>query len=202
MDIKELKKDVFDVLEDDQEDAQSANKISQELGYAKTNKGVQEALEALYDDGVIDYSDDKGYNIYWKVGELEEGGDTGQGEGSDESAELVLKSPEYTIPKNNFGYGFDVTVRGFKVTDPDGKEIELEGNERLLVINNDPAYRFVVSEPADVISAIGTFTSEKNIGTYLVTNMESGHTISGVDEIDDRVAGIFLTITKHNKAGF
>ena len=201
MDIQQLKKDVFDVLEDDQEDAQSANKISQELGYAKTNKGVQEALEALYDDGSIDYDDEKGYNVYWKVGELEEDA-VGDEEEPVASDELVLKQPEYTIPKNNFGYGFDVTVRGFKVTDPDGKEIELEGNERLLVINNDPAYRFVVSEPADVISAIGTFTSEKNIGTYLVTNMESGHTISGVDEIDDRVAGIFLTITKHNKAGF
>jgi hypothetical protein len=190
-----LKAEVLDVLPSDSEEAMSATAISKEVGYSKTNKNVQEILAELFESGEIESeTSTRGYDVYWKP-------ISAKGSSKSTSTSKAVKEITYVPPKNNFGYTFSISPKGYTVSTPDRKTIELEGNDRLLVLNNNNNYRFIVNSPEDIISAIGTFTTEQNIGTYLVTNMETGGSITGIHEIDERVAGIFLTISKHNKAG-
>jgi len=199
----DLKDELLEVL-DEADEPMTATELSRAVGYSQLRSRVADALAELITDGEIETSTQNGNIVYSLCGELED-------ENEDEDEEIGDGEPieisEVTLPERNNGYDVEMLAKGHvKVTfppDSDGerKDLVLEPNERLLVINQDEQFRFVVSEPEHVLEAIHVFTQEKGITTYLVTDMATGQTVPDVTDINMKVAVIFLTISRHNKAG-
>lgn len=196
----ELLDQILDILEGADE-PMSATAISKELGYSKLRSRVSEAIGKLTSDGdIVATASKAGYNVY-TVADAEE----------DEEEEVEAVAPreitEITLPTNLNGYDIEVLDKGHtKVIFPgeegdDENSVVLEPNERLLVINQNEEYRFVVSTPEQLLEAIGIYTQEQGIATYLVTDTATGNAVSDTTEIDMKVAIIFLEISRHDKAG-
>lgn len=190
----------------DVEEPMSATAISKELGYSKIRARVKEALQLLVDDGSVEAIANKsGYNSYILVVQTDEE----VVEECDEEQEPADVAPreitEITLPENLNGYDVETLEKNHvKVIFPgegSEKSVTLEPNERLLVINQNEEYRFVVSAPEQLLQAIATYTSEQGITTYLVTDTATGNAVLDANEVDMKVAIIFLDISIHDKAG-
>jgi len=212
----ELKDEVLDVLTE-AIGAMSATAISKEVGYTKLSPRVYDILAELVDDDEVDkYEGSKGYDVYQRIevdaeadDDYEEEDDEIEDSGDIEDNNLLPQ--EITIrkiPEDDHDYEIEAIAKGhtlitFPEVDEDGNEKTtiLEPNEQLVVINQNPAFRFVVSSPDEVMEAINVFTTEQGISTYLVTDTSTGKSISDAGELDGDVVVIFLNIQRHDKAG-
>ena len=213
--IEELRDDILDILSESVEPL-SATAISKEVGYTKLNARVLSVLNSMVaDEDICKEQTDNGYYVYSVNLEEDEEPEDDFDESEDlddecepndlmpqeiDSINLPVKCHDYilqALPKDH------VKVT-FPEEDEDGNEknVVLEPDERLLVINQNAAFRFVVSSPEDVLEAIHIYTTEMKITTYLVTDMSTGNSISDVDNLDLTGPSIlFLEISRHNKAG-
>ncbi len=218
-DINEIKEALLTALDSEL----TATAWAQKIGYTKIRPRVRAAIEELIEAGqVVAGENARGNTVYtvveapaeeaqeqnWSPEDDEEGfmGDdeaAGPGQGQATAAQSTAQS-SFILPGVSYGYTIrrnDAGSRFFwHVTMPDGKEIELTATERLLVINQDPNYRFVVTTPEDVLSSIATFTEEKGYATFLVTEMATGRHIRSPEDLGNEVV-LFLQIARHNKAG-
>lgn len=208
----EMRTSILNILSTDKEDALSRTAVAKQIGYAKGSKVVDRILDELVQEKKAKVTDSgKGYDVYYKTVSGEKESATIAKNSGDESAETKSKdSVNYRIPTNTYGFKVqtDVEVKidgkkrmGVIVTTPDNKTVELKKTERLLVINLDDDHRYIVDKPEDVFRAIGEYTSEKNIGNFLVTDMESNKPVNPNNVKDLDVQVLFLKISKHNKAG-
>ena len=214
--MEELRDDISDILSETAEPL-SATAISKEVGYTKLNAQVLSILNNMVDDGdVLKEQADNGYYTYTLL--LEEDEDLpddeidydSDNEDTDEPNDLMPQEiDETTIPINCHDYTIYSLAKDHvkvifpeKDEDDNEKSIVLEPDERLLVINQNAAFRFVVTSPEDVLEAIHIYTTEMKITTYLVTDMSTGNSISDVDNLDmSGPSVLFLEISRHNKAG-
>lgn len=197
----ELFDEILDIL-DDADEPMSGTAISKALGYTKLRSRVSDAINKLVKDGDIRAIASKaGYNVY----ELADSGE--EEEAVAEDVPPVREVEEITLPTNLNGYDIETLEKGHvKVIFPnEGGEEEnftvLEPGERLLVINQNEEYRFAISTPEQLLQAIGIYTAEQGITTYIVTDTATGNSISDANEVDMKVAIIFLAISRHDKAG-
>jgi len=210
---EELRAEILEVLLDNE--SLSATALSKEVGYTKLNARVLSILNELVEvDEVWKEQTETGYYVYSIVEEdNEEDNEEDFGEDITEETESNDLMPQETIennlPVNCFDYKITQLEKShvrvvFPELDEDGnvKSIILEPDERLLIINQNAAFRFVVQTPEDVLEAIHVYTTEVKITTYLVTDMYSGIAVSDVDNIDmNGISVLFLTIERYNKAG-
>lgn len=219
MSKEDLINEVIDILAND--DPMSATAISKEIGYTKLNARVLSVLnELILDEEVKKEQTDGGYYIYSlnpqeddeNIEKEDEGEEDEEDEDNDPSEPNDLMPQE--IVENNIPikyYDYEITALPknhaevvFPELDEDGEEksIVLEPDERLLVINQNAAFRFVVQTPEDILEAIHIYTTEMKITTYLVTDMATGVAVSDVGTIDmGGPSVLFLEISRHNKAG-
>ncbi len=209
----DLRSNVIEVLPGTIAEGMSATAISKAVGYSKLSARVAAVLDELVEAGEVTIGEhDRGYDIYFitatssraVAADTVDDGDVDGGEEEEDyidPRENTDRMEDYILPSNDYGYVFKETTRGFTVVCPDGNALKLTKTERLLVINQDPGYRFVITLPEEVLEAIHVYTTEKGIGTYLVTDMATGRAIKDVEEIDAKQVGLFITISRHNKAG-
>jgi len=117
---------------------------------------------------------------------------------------IVADNMEIQIPINKHGYSVDVNYDhgGYDIVDPTGKSFHLNQSERLLVLNLDNKYRFIVDKPEDVIRALAIYSQDKGIRNYVVTSMETSSPIMQQDlKTSMNFILMFLKVQKHNKAG-
>ena len=211
----ELKDKVLDVLQD-ADGALSATAISKEVGYTKLSPRVYDILTELADSGIVDsYLHSNGYVVYLYLDdgcdedECDEECDEDECDGEIEDNNLMPQEiVDRKIPEDDHGYRIEMLPKNHvKITypelDEDGNEksTTLEPNEQLVVINQNPAFRFVVSVPDEILEAINIFTTEQGISTYLVTDTSTGKCVDDITtDLDDKVVVIFLNIQRHDKA--
>lgn len=212
VDTNEMRTSILNVLSTDKDDALSRTAVAKQLGYAKGSKVVDRILDDLVSEKKAKMIDSgKGYDVYIKTASGEKASATIAKQSSGESAETRGKNDvSYRIPSNTYGFNVktdvDVKIDGKKrkgviITTPDNKIVELKKTERLLVINLDDDHRYIVDKPEDVFRAIGEYTSEKSIGNFLVSDMETNKPVNPNNVKDLDVQILFLKISKHNKAG-
>ena len=188
----------------------SATATSRALGFSKNNAKVNDALAQLIDAGKVSTAIKGNYTVYFANQTINvDTSATVVENDTDETSDDV--DPDVSIkqidgrdlPANNYGYNATKTSEGIiTIAFPNGeKTIELEPTQRLVVINQDPQYRYLVDTPEEVLAAIKEYTTNEGIHQYVVSDMETGRAISGVEEINDSVVMIFLGIARHNKAG-
>lgn len=198
---EDLASEILGVLEGADEPL-SATAISKGLGYSKLRMRVSAAIQTLVGEEKISAEANKGgFNVYSLNEGVEEAEET-------EAVAEVREITEITLPQDLKGYDVELQDKGHvKVVFPCDDEgcaessVVLEPNERLVVINQNEEYRFVASSPEQLLEAIAVYTSEVGITTYLVTDMATGNAVLDVNEVDMKVAIIFLEISRHDKAG-
>jgi len=97
--------------------------------------------------------------------------------------------------------GFTAKWQGnkLKITAPDGQIYELDEEEFVLVINNRVEY--VVKSPADVLSAITDYTTERGISTFTIKDLIGNKEIKNAGDIVlDEGRILCFKLEKHNKA--
>lgn len=192
--------EVIAAIKEQNADGETGNAIAKAIGYNKLNDRVKRCLLQLVNENVLTLGTNaKGYQTYTMAGASTSANDTVT------APEVTAPEPTpgYTLPKESYGYGIKSAVDGrfaYDVTLPDGKELQLTKSERLFVINQDPNYRFIVEDPEDILTAIGTFTEEAGYAHFLVKDLASSKHIKSPADLGTDVA-LFVTISRHNKAG-
>ena len=207
---EELKNLILGVLEGEE---MSATAISKALGYTKLNARVSNALQILINDGVICKSTHhNGFVVYFLNNSDDEDDEVDEDEVDEdiENKDNNVMPREITgssISQDNHGYIIESLPKDhvkiiFPEKDENGndKSIILESYEQLIVINNSPLFRFIVSKPDEILDAIGICTAEMGITTYLVSDTSTGKAISSVKDIN-KTSIVFLNINRHDKAG-
>jgi len=196
-DLEELKGLLTEAI-NNADESLTANALAKQLGYAKATARIKDALYSLGEAGTIMITTtDAGYEAWDST--VADSSDAGDGIVAPENlTDVDVK--EFKLPDADYGYQIAESDDGYSVAFPDGKDIELGAGERLLVINKNASYRFIVEDPEDVLAAIGTFTEEAGYAHFLVKEMASGKHIKSPNDLGDDVV-LFLEITRHNKAG-
>ncbi|MCK5017233.1 MAG: hypothetical protein KAS32_09180 [Candidatus Peribacteraceae bacterium] len=199
----ELKNAVMSVMPDSIDEAMSSTAISRELGFTKNNKRVSDVVLALEEVGHITSKEQNGYKAYYTSEAGMEAWETGMYEGNGGARRIGNRRVPIELHDYNVVEGEEADTLIVVVPGDERTAITLDAAERLVVINQDAAYRFIVDSPEDVLEAIKVYTSEKGITTFVVEDMSTGAMISSDidEEIDPEVAVIFLTVSRHNKAG-
>lgn len=192
---------IIDVLPKNIDDAMSLTAISKDLGFSKIDKKIAEIVINLKNDGFVEETTILGkYKAFYISSDPKKENLTSTKEVS--RTNTTQDYSKYKLPKNSHGYTIEETSSGYKVTMPNGNSsVDLEAGERLLVLNNDESFQFVISKPEEVFEAIRLYTTEKRIGSFLVKNMETNENIdkASIDKIMDTVI-IFVGVERHNKA--
>jgi hypothetical protein len=118
-----------------------------------------------------------------------------------EVAEVVVAT--FEIPEKSFGFTITKAENprfAYTVTTPEGKEIDLVSCERIISINQDADYRYIVSTPEDVMKAIIEYTTDKGFAHFLTKDISTNRYIASVDDVGQEVI-LFMEVTRHNKAG-
>lgn len=196
--MDELKSKILKVIESSSEPL-TGTAVAKNCGYAKGTTRTSNLIQELIDEKAIRSEvGTKGYYVYSAIGS------TGQTSSTVSSPKTTIKNETFVIPTATHNYKITEGEKGdgycFKITFPDGGNVSLGERERLVVINDDKKYRFIVSEPEGILQAIGTFTQEVGYVHFLVTNMSSGKYVKSVGELGRDVI-LFLKIDRHNKAG-
>ena len=178
----------------------SATALAKELGYSKA-KSIMEALAECVTEGSV-VADTSGRFVTYK-----------------KAPKKVVVSPSKTtvvgsvIPEGDLpeaavccdmdGYKMaNIRYKGRaakRITTPDGRNIRLETDDKLLVINDEP--KFVVKTAEDVIKCIRKYALDHDMTTFTVNDIKQNKKIMNDKDVvikDDHV--LFLSIRKHNKA--
>ncbi|MCK5020444.1 MAG: hypothetical protein KAS32_25635 [Candidatus Peribacteraceae bacterium] len=200
---QELKNAVMNVMPDEKENALSSTAISREIGFTKNNKRVQEAVLALVELGHVTSLEMNGYTAFYTSPDGLEAFASGMYEGNGGARRIGKRRIPIELHDYNVVEGEEEDTLVVLAPGDDRVSITLESHERLVVINEDASYRFIVDSPEDVLEAIKVYTTEKGITTFVVEDLSTGAMISSDidEEIDPDVAIIFLTVSRHNKAG-
>lgn len=178
----------------------TGNAIAKAIGYNKLNDRVKRCIQQLVNDGVLSSgTNNRGYDTYTQAG--------GSTNNDTANVSTPVSTPEptpgYTLPKKTYGYKVVSATDGrfaYDISMPDGKELQLTKSERLFIINQDSNYRFIVEDPEDILTAIGTFTQEAGYAHFLVKDLASSVHIKSPADLGTDVI-LFVTISRHNKAG-
>jgi hypothetical protein len=180
----------------------SATALAKELGYSKA-KSIMEALDACVSEGSI-VADTTGRFVTYKKAPKKvvvKETDTKTTVVKSEKSDIDL--PEACVGRDMNGYKLtNIRYKGRaakRITTPDGRNIRLETDDKLLVINDEP--KFVVKTAEDVIKCIRKYALDHDMTTFTVNDIKQNKKIMNDKDIiikDDHV--LFLSIRKHNKA--
>lgn len=120
--------------------------------------------------------------------------------------ESELDRTELEWDYGDYGYSVKKVFGGYLITTPDTNQtVILDKNQRIVVVNNDPKYRWKVSKPEHVITALQTavkeYTQDNNIGSFVVKNICTGKSIKNFSEVDTTPVILFVSVMPYNKAG-
>jgi hypothetical protein len=228
----DAKNTILNAVPSIESEALSATAISKLLGYAKSNRKVTDAIINMASEGLVaSETHSRGYEIYYRTkkgnaaiekAKLAEGAIMADPEGAPaiaktpttaQSAQSATKSTavktitECRLPAKMFGYkiSMDESSGKARVTTPEGTVIELEGMERLLVINQNKDFRYIVDTPEDIFMAIDEYTRSQRITSFLVSDLETNENFNKKDissgKKDFNIVILFVSISRHNKAG-
>lgn len=193
----------------------SATALAKEVGFSKASSIVDE-LQALVADGSV--IEDKGgrFPVYRKP----QKGEVAKPQAQTPAPQAAVKKEEEKVslvdlappkaedtlpaPPDHKMQGFMISNIKFegkamkKITTPDGKNIRVEEDEKLLVINSEP--KFVVKTPEDVLTAIKKYSQDKGYTVFTVNDICQNKKISTENDIVKDQHIIMLSIQKHNKA--
>jgi hypothetical protein len=179
--------------------------LAKAVGFTKNSNTTKAAIDSLLSAGRIKkVQDERGYDAYQVIvvrPAAQAAPVSASTEGQDPDQPI---RPDFAIPVNTRGYKVEkVTGRfTYRVTPPNGgKAIELTKTERLLVINDDVNYRYVVDDAESILQAIAEFTNEVGYSTFIVKDMATGSAIANQKDITNDSVILFLGISRHNKAG-
>lgn len=178
----------------------SATALAKELGYSKA-KSIMVALDECVTEGSVVVDTSGRFVTYKKAPKKVVVAP---------SKTTVVDSvmPEVDLPEATVGCDMDgykmanIRYKGRaakRITTPDGRNIRLETDDKLLVINDEP--KFVVKTAEDVIKCIRKYALDHNMTTFTVNDIKQNKKIMNDKDIaikDDHV--LFLSIRKHNKA--
>jgi len=171
----------------------SATSISRHLGFQRKSEVVTRFLNELVDEGSLVCDEDGSFPVY----NVSSSRST-YTPSADAPSRIINECNGYRIEESS-NDGFVVTMPGASAP------IIVPRGGNLIVINNDPEYRWAVDCPEDVNEAlqmvIDDYTRDHGIVNFLITDMSNDSTVSSVEEINKDNLIIFLTISKHNKAG-
>jgi len=185
----------------------SATKISQHFGFKSATKAVKTVLDSMVNENTVKAVQKGSYVAYFAP---EEAAGTAQAQ----SAGNTTQEPQVgafedltslNTPSNLYGFGLemDQSARTAKVTLIDGSVTNIDlKNERVVVVNRRDAW--VASSKLDAISAVNEFAQSNNIGTYAITDANSGamcYPGNNGSDIDYTYPIVFLEVARHNKAG-
>lgn len=166
----------------------SATKISKEVGYSKKSAVVSDFLEELVNSGSIESNVVRGVVTY-TVADIPSSDGFVDGK----------------IPTVNYGWTIQEQARGFKITTPEGVVKTIKKNERVLVINNDPNYRFKISNPEELLAVASSYcyqySQSHNMYTFSVKDVYTQEYVGGQVSPSVVPVVIFLEVQAENKAG-
>ena len=100
---------------------------------------------------------------------------------------------------NNLGY--KETSPG-TVELPDGTEVKLEKGEKILLINGDIQYRWIVSSADEILQGITQFNKDKGFNVVYIKDSVTGNTVDSAEDLYKKTEQIVsVEIVRHNKAG-
>jgi len=186
--LSELKtKIIKTIIVDEEDDALSLTAISKAVGYSKKNDKVTEIIKELVEKKVFREITKSGRTLYYVAEE------------EDSSSDTIM-----SMPSNASGYDININqsngTAAIKCAG-DKCEVQLEADERLLVINNDNTHRYKVANSDDVLKAIKEYSDEKGIGTFLVTDLIKNTSVANPSDVNLDSAVILLGVERYNKAG-
>jgi len=181
----------------------SATALANKLGYTKA-KQIMADLQLAINEGLVSVNSEGRFPMYSKGEAKKEITKT-----EDKSKTTLVEGEKVkdTLPEADKrmleGYSVaNIKYKGKamkKVTSPDGRKIRIEGDEKLLVINDQPKY--VVKTAEDVIKCIRKFAMENAMTTFTVNDIKLNKKVTNDKDLevkDDHI--MFLSIKKHNKA--
>lgn len=179
--------------------------LAKAVGYTKNSASTKAAIEELLGEGRIARGVNAlGYNAYSIVVHTAPPVEPAVTTGTEQLDPDQPIHPDFEVPVNPRGYTIE-RVSGrftYKITPPKGAaEIVLTAHERLLVINDDPNYQYVIDDAEGVLQAIGEFTAEVGYTTFIVKDMSTGKAIATKTDVTNDAVVLFLQIDRHNKAG-
>ena len=191
----------------------TANGIAKSLGYNKATDRIKNMIIAMVKVGELVENNSDRYTTYRKptstILQVENPTNNDDDDCSDDMPdddsvdEAEVSVATFEIPSNSFG--FTVTKSNnprfaYTVATPEGKEIDLVSCERIISINQNADYRYIVSTPEDVMKAVGEFTHAMGYAHFLIKDISSNKFIANPGDIGQDVI-LFLEISRHNKAG-
>ena len=186
------------------QEGKSATALAKSIGYSKSNDRVKRVIESMVDAGTLmAATSDLGYELYSLVAASSGGVRAAEAACNVSTPAQSAPTPGYTLPSKSYGYSVSTATDGrfaYNINMPDGKELQLTKSERLFVINQDANYRFIVEDPEDIMTAIGTFTQEAGYAHFLVKDLASEKHIKSAADLGTDVV-LFVSIERHNKAG-
>lgn len=177
------------------------------IGYSKLRPRVAAAIEELLEEGVVLYEEDPGgYDVYFLAPQGDSAEETSNESQSNDPVEddCEVRTPVYTLPELTYGYEIVENKAGsrfpYTINCPDEKTVDLTYTERLLIINQDLNYRFVVSSPEEILSSIYTYTKEQALPSVTITQLGSSKAVKEPTEFNNDII-LFVECVRHNKAG-
>jgi len=189
-------------------DGMTATAIAHAMGFSKAVK-IQKELDKLVDENTVECDNSGRYLIYKLAKKAVAKKESKVATKESEEDVTVVQGERVTNPlpeassSDIDGYKIaNIKYKGKsmkKVTTPDGKNIRLEDDEKLLVINDEPKYTAKTAE--DVITAIRKYALDQGLTVFSVNDIKKNQKISNDKDVvvkDDHI--MFLSIKKHNKA--
>jgi hypothetical protein len=198
MSTQENRDRIIDILEDKSD--LSATAIAHELGFSKASS-IKSELDALVDEGVVTKNSDGRFDTF-SLGEKKSIEKPQVKTTVVEGEKVTEKLPEAPLSDIE---GFKIAnirykgARMKKITTPDGKNIRLEDDEKLIVINDQPKY--VVKSAEDIIACIQKYAMDEGLTVFSVNDIKQNRKITTEKDLvvkDNHI--ISLSIKKHNKA--
>lgn len=192
----------------------TANKMAKALDYHKATPKVRLMIQELVNDKELKTTVDGRFEVYYIANaESDTSDNETDGLNAPKSSTTIGKNVdaedkgapviEYTLPQKLHGYKLTESSKPdyeFQVGTPDGVVVDLPLQQRILVINRDSNYRFILEHPEDLFKAIRIFTDEMNYAHFLVKEISSGQYIKSSEDLSTDVL-LFIEIQRHNKAG-
>jgi len=171
----------------------TASQIAQgALGKSKPSDGDKNLLHGMTESGELTVDNSGRYTTY-----SVNTGSTSIAPAAEKVAEVRVGKDIPSIKLEGFSAKWEKDK--LKITAPDKQVYELDENEFILVINNRVEY--VVKTPADVLSAITDYTTERGIATFTIRDLIGNKEIKTAGDIVlDEGRILCFKIEKHNIA--